>query len=488
MGDVSRDRRSWSAVGLGRTTSSMTIRAVAATIFPLVAGEASTTFARGEATQPNVLVLVADDMGVDTLDMYEEGSDPARTPNLAALAASGLMFRNAYANPVCSPTRALLMTGRYGFRTGVQYLTPPFVYGHSPLFGQLAGLRLYNGFRPYEVSLRQSEFMLGEALAAGAPGTPRAYFGKGHLWNGSNGGLRGPNRAGWPLYAGALNPIEKRHTDWFKVTNGQVAFTHQYADSNLVDDAVAWIAQHSSPWFLLLMLNLPHGMMHAPPDPLHNYSLTTGQGKLCPPSERKECYRAMIEAMDTEIGRLLSTVPANTEIIFVADNGTPGFVTKPPFNPQHGKATLYEGGVNVPLIVSGPSVANPGTETQALVNVVDLWPTALELAGVDVGAVLPAGTTIDGLSLVPILDGSATELARGYQFAEMFHHDGQDPSDGYAIRNAQYKLIVRPSGLEELYDLAADPFEAVDLLPSLTPTEQAAYDALSSQLAALLGS
>ena len=441
--------------------------AILAVVSIAAIGRPATGASGSTSAQPNVLILLADDLGVDALGIYGEGSGTAPTPNLDALAASGLLFRNAYSNPICSPTRALLMTGRYGFRTGVQYLTPEEGGG---------------------AVLSPTEFTLANAVAAGAPSTPMALLGKGHLWNGSNGGVLGPNLFGWPLYAGSLLPVEYGHFDWFKVTNGVTTRVTQYAESNLVDDAVAWIPQQSAPWLLVVSLNLPHGAMHAPPDPLHGYTLPVAQGEYCPDEQKTLCYKAMVEAMDTEIGRLLAVVPPNTEIIFTADNGTPGIVTQAPFNPQHAKKTLFEGGINVPMIVSGPSVANPGTETPALVNVVDLWPTALEMMGVDVQSVLPPNTTIDGLSMVPVLNGIAADLPRGYQFAEMFHPRAHT-ADGYAIRGARYKLIVRRNGAEELYDLVDDPFESTNLLSAGLEewSQRKAYARLTRQLASLLG-
>ena len=151
---------------------------------------------------------------------------------------------------------------------------------------------------------------------------------------------------------------------------------------------------------------------------------------------------------------------AATTVIFVGDNGTSSGVTVPPFIPGHGKSTLYEGGINVPLIVSGPSVVEPGREVRAVANTVDLFATVLQLAGVDLEASLPPELPIDSISLVPYLLDSYQPPQRQFVLAENFYEGGPYH---VAARGERFKLILRSEGEAELYDLLRDPFEENDL-------------------------
>ena len=176
----------------------------------------------------------------------------------------------------------------------------------------------------------------------------------------------------------------------------------------------------------------------------------------------------------------------NTLIIFVGDNGTWGEVTVPPFDPTHAKFKLYEGGINVPLIISGAGVTNPGRESSALVNTTDLFATILETAGIDVAAVLP-GVRLDSVSLVPIIKDPPSEPLRGFVFSDQFQLRGSGSNDGVTIRNQDGFKLIRftnrpPMNTVEFYDLLADPFEKMDLYdddaPDLDEVQQLNYDAL----------
>ena len=154
---------------------------------------------------------------------------------------------------------------------------------------------------------------------------------------------------------------------------------------------MAWVA-----------FNAPHTPFHIPPTNLHSYGAN--------PATNLLKYRAAVEAMDTEIGRLLLSVnAATTDIIFIGDNGTPGQVIQAPYDAAHAKDTLYEGGIRVPLIIKGPSVVSGGRTSNALVHAVDLFSTMLELAGVP----LPTTVTLDSKSLIPILSNDSRHHAPG---------------------------------------------------------------------------
>jgi arylsulfatase A-like enzyme len=408
----------------------------------------------------NILIIVADDVGVDSVRAYAEGAAPPPTRTLDALAARGVLFRNAWSNPVCSPTRACIHTGRYSYRTGVGTALP-------------AGNELQEG-----------EITLPEQLDARGSGYAHAAIGKWHLTNPSS-GTDGPNRAGWSHYAGLLIGATVppwSYFEWPRTVNGSTATSLVYTTTQMTDDAIAWIAAQDRPWLCYVAYNAAHTPFHAPPEHLHTQDL---EG-LDPDLEPIPFYLAMVEAMDTEIGRLLASLGpdlARTNVIFIGDNGTPNQVSQPPFLPGHAKGTPFEGGVNVPLIVAGPAVTAPGREIGALVGAVDLFATVLELAG---AGAQPPWVRTDSVSLAGYLRDPAQQPVRTMVYAELFQ--GDPNTSGFAtVRNARYKLIrhLRPDGtLQQFYDLAADPFETDDLLDgTLTPIERLNLVALAAELA-----
>ena len=412
------------------------------------------------AAPQNILLIIADDYGADSSSLYNSTNNGASlppTPNIVSLAQSGILFRNAYANPVCSPTRACLLTGRYAYRTGV---------GDVVLTG--------NG------TLQASEFTLPEAFAANPTlGYHLAQFGKWHLANGVN---TPSTLGGWTNFAGSLMGAISSYTNWTKTVNGSSSTTTNYATTDIVNDATAWIqARGTNPWLAWVAFNAPHTPFHLPPTNLcPHYATLSGTTQDINANPRKY-FEAMTEAMDTEIGRLLAAVNrANTHIIFLGDNGTQGNVLQPPYPSTHDKDTLYEGGTHVPFIIAGPSVVNPNRTNDSLVHVVDVYSTILEMAGANIATRVPTNVTIDGQSLLPILQGGSN--SRRYVFTEVFGLDRPPGSSGKALRNSQFKLI-QFDNRQEFYDLAVDPYEKTNLLSSaLTATAQSNYFSLTLRL------
>ena len=421
----------------------------------------------------NILVLLADDLGVDQLASYGVGVDLPYTPNLDALAASGVQFENAWSNPVCSPTRATIMTGRYSFRNGV---------GHTVDLG---------GF-----PLLQSELTLPEMLDHG---TGWAYehgaFGKWHLGNDTVGGFYSPNLAGFSHFEGVLNNV-LNYSVYQKIENGSAQWTLGYHTSDTVDDTVEWVREAREPWFAYVSFNTPHYPWHEPPSSLHSVDLV---GEDPPIVNPRPYYKAMVESMDHEIGRLfteLGPALASTTVIFLADNGTPPEVIPPPLDSLKGKGTLYEGGVGVPLIVSGPAVGAPGTRCDALVNTTDLFMTVADLAGAKLPPVFPKGYVLDSVSLVPYLSEPDQPSLRETVYAEIFKpggFSGPYSLEARAIRNERFKLIdssitgmaVYASGF---YDLRSDPGENNNLLgAAMTPAQTAGYHDLQRRMKQLTG-
>ncbi|MCB9915171.1 MAG: sulfatase-like hydrolase/transferase [Planctomycetes bacterium] len=426
-------------------------------------------FAAAARGQANLLIVVADDLGVDGLSAYAEGNDLPTTPVIDQLAAGGLCFRNCWANPACSPTRATLQTGRYALRTGM---------GHVVDGGT------------YELPL--AELTLPEALNLQTPGAwATAAIGKWHL--GRLDHPLHPNLSGYGHFSGSLGNLGPvgGYATWTKVVDGVSSVSTTYPTTDTVDEALAWIATAPEPWLCYVAFNAPHAPFHAPPQGLYHVTLPNVDPREVP----RPFYKAAIEALDSELGRLLGGVgvmSGATNVVFLGDNGTPREVCVPPFLPNHAKLTPYEGGVNVPLVVWGPAVQAPGQWCDALVCTTDLFATALELAG----ASLPPGLVpADSVSLAPYLAAPGRPSLRAFAYAEHFRPNGPPPHhlQRTMVRDARYKLIrtSRAAGGDELYDLGLDRYEVQDLLApahaQLTATEASALARLRAEMARVQG-
>lgn len=454
--------------------------------------------ATSQATaEPNVLLILADDMGVEALSVYGVGESAPTTTTIDALARDGVLFRNFWSQPVCSPTRATIMTGRYGFRTGVGRPIAPAVDGGAsgPLPAPPAKPasapweppgRPRNAGNPVSRGLPSTEFMLPMALDAGTDNAYRtAAIGKWHLADRDNGWLQHPKNAGIDFYSVIMHG-EDSYFAWRKVLNGEVVGTTVHSAIDQADTAIEWIGkQGDEPWFMWLSFILPHTPLHLPPTGL----LQSDYSDLSPTQDTSEnpirYFHAMIEAMDKEIGRILDSmapgVRENTYVIFIGDNGTTNSSVIPPFEPGRAKGTIYQGGVNVPLIVSGPGV-DRGAVSDALVNSTDLYSTILEMAEVTIDEVVPDGVILDSVSIVPYLSDPMSQSRRDWVYADVFSGSFLGIEDAnYAMRNDRYKLL-RHEGREEFYDLERDPYEHQDLLEgTLSAEEREQYEFLRTQ-------
>ena len=424
--------------------------------------------AAGPLAQNNVLVLVADDLGVDYVGCYKEGSSPAPTPNIDALAQRGVLFRNAWAHPSCSPTRASILTGRYAFRTFVG-----------------RWIRYPNNSEPIG-TLQPREWTLPRVLDAAKSGYAHACIGKWHLSDVTEGLDTPLTSGGFDYFVGHMWGQVSSYYAWPRVENGKETTSTTYATTQQVDDALKWIGQQKQPWLCYLAFTAPHLPFEAPPAHLHTQKLSG----LSPSTSPRAFYTAMIEALDTEIGRLLRGLGpelAKTEIIFLGDNGSVQNMAVAPFDPKRAKGSPYEGGINVPLIIAGPAVASPGREVKALACSEDVFSTAIELAGATNG--IPTWLQIDGRSLVPYLTSATQTPLRSFAWTEEFT-GAQWPkpnTNGHVcVRNDRYKLIYRYGKSDELYDLQADPWEKRNLLAgTLTQQEQQNHSALLNQISVL---
>jgi arylsulfatase A-like enzyme len=417
----------------------------------------------------NVVLILADDLGARDLGCFGASSF-YETPRLDGLARDGLRFTAGYAAcPVCSPTRASVMTGRYPQRTGVtDYI------GAAQPANWKRNTRLLGA--AYDERLALPEVTLAERMAAHGHAT--FFAGKWHLGTGDH----APNGQGFGEPLGGSGQ--------FYYPKSDLAHPSKADDPKTTDqiaaEAARFIRAHRDrPFFAFVPFLAVHTPVQARADLVAKYE---EKRKAAPAEvwgdegERKvrlvqnhAAYGAMLEQMDTAVGRILDAlteagVAERTVVIFTSDNG--GLSTSeghPTANVplRAGKGWMYEGGVRTPWIVRVPGMTKPGATQGDPVMTIDLVPTVLELTGA-----APAARTdgaaggvdaVDGISLVPALSGGALRRDAAL-FWHYPHYGNQGGAPGGAVRSGDWKLIEwYEDGRLELYDLGRDPSETHDL-------------------------
>jgi arylsulfatase A-like enzyme len=383
------------------------------------------------ASKKNILLIIADDLGLDSSNQYNNSLDKPRTPNLDALAASGIVFENLWSTPACTTTRGTIITGQHGVHSGITFV-------------------------PAAMSANANTIQRYLRSSAASASYETAVIGKWHL-GGTNPSNSHPTDSGVGYYTGNLSGTLPDYYSWPMVQDGVSTTSSTYHTTKITDLARDWIAKQGQPWFLWLAYSAPHDPFHLPPTTLQSRTTLTGSSTDVSARPR-EYYLAAIEAMDAEIGRLLGSMSAqtraNTVVIFIGDNGSPTqTVDTNVFDRNKAKATLYEGGIRVPMIVSGNGVTRVNARETALINTVDFYPTIAELAGNSVTKLN------DGYSFAPLLKAGGA-AARQYNYSEF----QSDRVNGWTVRNAQYKLITNLDGTQALYDLTTDLKEQTNLL------------------------
>jgi len=391
---------------------------------------------------PNVLLIIADDMGLEVSPCYPFDAEKPDMPVLEAMCRDGLVFDNVWAQPVCSPTRATILTGRYGFRTGVLY----------PSGGPFGG-----GINPDELSLQR--FLDGYAPVSYA----HAVIGKWHLSDDDNGGDDNPEVMGVGFYSGFISGTLPDYYDFPLTTDGATADATDYATTLFTDIAIDWLAAQTGPWFLWLAHTAPHTPFHVPPEGLHDRQLDDSRAAMR--ADPLPYYLAALEALDHEIGRLLDALEPdardNTVVIFIGDNGTPEQVAQAPYTSATVKGTLYPGGVRVPMVVSGAGITRKGEREAALINTTDLFATIADLAGI---AATPAE---DSISFKPLLSSDA-DGGRAFLYADLEAPEGMPMADngGWTVGDGRYQFLQLYETGRHLFDIDTDPGGAVNLLES----------------------
>ncbi|WP_084245724.1 arylsulfatase B [Rhodoplanes sp. Z2-YC6860] len=416
------------------------------------------------AQRPNIIYILADDLGWKDLGFH--GSD-IKTPNIDQLAQDGVKLEQFYVQPMCTPTRAALMTGRYPLRYGLQTLVIPG--------GSTYGLPTDEWLMPQ---------MLKEA------GYTTEIIGKWHLGH--------AKREFWPMqrgfdyqYGSQIGEIDYfthmsvGKNDWYR--DNKPLQEKGYVTTLLGDDAVRLIDRQDlrKPLFMYLAFTAPHAPYQAPQAYLDRYK------HISDPNRR--AYAAMITAMDDQIGRVVQALDKrgmrqNTMIVFHSDNGgnkstlmSGESEVKGPLPSDNGplrggKGDLYEGGVRVPSLVNWPGHIKPGTVVNQMIHVVDYYPTIARLAGASTAKSKP----LDGFDVwQTIAEGKPSPRDEVVYNVEAFRG---------AVRKGDWKLVWRstlPSKIE-LFNLANDPYEKSNLAeqnPEKVAELQKRIDGLASEMA-----
>jgi len=419
---------------------------------------------------PNVLLVLLDDVGPESVEAFGIHEEPARTPNLDRLVAEGMRFPRAYAAPVCSPGRAALLTGRHGRRYGVSH-----------------NLRYHDD----PGSLPLAEVTIAEVVHETMHGRyTTAAFGKWHLVTQTVADpLYHPNDQGFDHFDGTIgNPafpvddVDDRAHDYFhweRLQNGELSHEDGYILSATVDRVLDHVATMPEPWFLYVPIHSAHGPNHVPPDALH--SVDAGDDRPDP-----VVFSAMVEAADTELGRLLDgmgpEVLEHTTVIVVGDNGAWADNIPDPWAAE-GKGSMTEAGLRVPFVVWSSEVAEPGSASDVPVHLVDVLPTIAELVGAST-----EDLTLDGRSVVPLLRGD-TDWDREAVYAELAGPPGSDPylwGDRRALMSRTHKVLYNARwdtwSAYTLGDSAADESEDLSNSVDLTDDDIAAFEGLRSEL------
>lgn len=464
-----------------------------------VAPETSQGDEEEPSSPPNILLIIGDDMGKETLSCFGLGGSAASTPNLDRLCNAGARFEAMWTQPFCSPTRATLLTGEYGFSSGlyapVLPNTPSTIEQPARPESASPELRVMKiedlrKVVPEPViqnarGLEADQLTLPEVLRKSQPTYATGAFGKWHVADRFNGGLEHPNLAGFDHFSGIIEGTMYSHFAWKHVENGVETPATGYFSSRIVDDAIGWIKQQEKPWFAWVAFTAPHEPYHKPPSEL----LSAETDQLDPAGVEADpgpYFRAAIEAMDSEIGRLLMSIPeahrSNTYIIFIGDNGSPREVASAPYNPQSVKATLFQGGIDMPFIVTGPGIS-PGIYPH-LANSTDVFASVLDLTGVDWVGDSDSSAGAHSISFINALMSDGDESPREWAYADGAMFPNVPPDQ--AIRDARYKLMI-VGQKRLLFDLELDPYEQTNLLDApLSYDQQLAYDRLQAELEALV--
>ncbi|EMI18773.1 arylsulfatase B [Rhodopirellula maiorica SM1] len=411
--------------------------------------------ARVAAQQPNIVVLLADDLGWNAVGYH---NDEFQTANIDSIASNGLELDRFYVAPMCSPTRAGFMTGRYPIRFGLaRAVIPP----------------------QRDFGLPPSETTIGEML--GQFGYEhRAVFGKWHL---------GHRRAKWHPLAQGFTHFHGHYNgaiDYFELTREETRDWHVgyepsdeqgYATDLIADAAADWItrqAKADSPYFCYVPFNAPHSPFQAPDEAIAKYGSLSGDASKS--EEYREIYKAMIGRMDEGIGQILDAIESsgeadNTIVWFFSDNGGVSNLKNLNTPLRGAKLTVYDGGIRVPACVRWPAKIQPGRKSEFICGYIDLLPTLVSIAGHNASTM--SAQPLDGIDLTDLLTGEADKTSDRAWYS--YHGQGGEEAEHLAVIESGWKLKVNGPRLTsvdqltddsrqiELFQISTDPLEENDV-------------------------
>lgn len=383
-------------------------------------------FASGQflqaANPPNVLLIMTDDQGWG--DIRSHDNPLINTPNQDLLAKQGARFDRFYVSPVCAPTRAALMTGRYSLRTGVHGVT-----------------RGFENMRAEEITI--AEVLKSEEYATGA-------FGKWH--NGRHYPMH-PNGQGFEEFFGFCGGHWNSYFDTNLEHNKQPVETKGYITDVLTDKAIDFIKRNQNkPFFCYVPYNAPHSPWIVPEKYWNKYA---NKGL----DDKARCAYAMVESVDDNLGRLMKTLDdldlsKNTIVLFLTDNGPNS--KRYNGNMRGQKGSIHEGGIRVPLFVRYPGKIKPGTVVKQIAGHIDIFPTLLDFCDIDSAPGIP----IDGKSLVPLLTNKSTEnWPKRMIFTDRLFRNsipGKEIPVG-SVRTDRWRAAHERNRKWSLYDMLEDP-------------------------------
>lgn len=420
----------------------------------------------GIAERPNIILLLADDLGYGDLSSY--GSPAVRTPNLDRIGREGIMFRNFYAgSAVCSPTRASILTGRYPLRFGITkhfndvdgwlptsattvaellkqngYTTVHIGKWHlGGLHVDETGKRLTDQPGPRQHGFDYYQTQIEQQPIRGKMGADRTLFRKG----------------GTVLMRNdqAITPEDSYYSKHFTDANGDFAV-----------EMIEKLSGQENPFFINLWWLVPHKPYEPAPAP--HWKQTNAEGI----TDDQHRFRSMVQHMDTKVGQILDKleelgIAENTLIVFTSDNGAAyeGFIG----NLKGGKTDLHEGGIRVPMMARWPAAIPSGQRSNALGHSNDLLPTFCEAAGIR----LPKKLPLDGISLLSHLKGGPppSDKERGTLFWQLDlyrnlqrHYPKPEPYATEIVRQGKWKLLAKDGKPVELFNVENDLNEMRNLL------------------------
>lgn len=383
--------------------------------------------------RPNIIYIMTDDMGYGDLSSY--GRKDFQTPHIDKLASEGMKFTNAYSGgPLCTPTRASFLTGRYPARTTVGLIEPltglpsDTTYGLTPAYPSVAELLSVSG---YETAL----------------------VGKWHLGSQQQ---HSPTKNGFGYFfgfrSGAVDYISYKNTNGAHDLYENDAAVHPkgYLTDVIAEKAVEFIQRsHSKPFFLSVNFNAPHWPWQKAGDAAYADVTKFQEGGSA------DTYEQMMKSLDDGVGHIMISLDAkglreNTIVIFTNDNGGERYSDSGGLT--NGKATVWEGGIRVPAFVRWPGKIKQGSSTEQIAITMDWTVTLLSVAGAKPHADFP----VDGMDLMPVMTGKSKIIPR-----VLFWRLTQRKNEK-AVRMGEWKYLIDATG-EYLFNVANDPFEKTNL-------------------------